>query len=286
MSTIINASHYGSYGFIDIDDLTPPLFRVYDFGYEIRSNEAYLFDNRNREAYEGFLFQMTLDGEGYFETNGKLHKLSKNKGFLIDFPNESSYFLQQHNPSSWTYFYLHFTGEGSKVLVEKILQSSGPVITLSPMSPSVQLFFDEYHGIKSGKTYKRFESGNFLYRFLTSLLTEIESSPASNTQLVDTCVQWIHRHYSTQESLLSMSTSLGVSLPHLSRQFKEQKGQSPIEYMTYVRLQHAMSLLLNTELPIQKIASLCGYTSGNYFSKVFLKNLLLSPTDYRKMYLN
>lgn len=280
------SSDFGSYGFIETDDFSPSLFRIFDFGYETRSNETYRFDSRNRDSYEGYLFQLTLEGEGIIDFSDTSYKLPKNSGFLINFPSDTCYYLPPGSSGYWTYFYIHFTGEGSKLFFERLQTLSDPIFNLGPSSPSIQLFFKEYQALKNGKTYKRFEASNFLYLFLTTLLTELESSPNTNRHLVESCVQWIHRNYSTDKTLTEMCQTLGVTLSHLSRQFKEEKGQSPVEYLTHVRLQHAISLLLNTELPIHKISSLCGYASSNYFSKVFFRHLNISPSDYRRKFTN
>jgi len=80
-----------------------------------------------------------------------------------------------------------------------------------------------------------------------------------------------------------MSREIGISLPHLTRLFLKEQGMPPIQYLTQLRLEHALNLLLNTSLPIQEVAIACGFTCSNYFAKVFKKALQVSPSTYRKL---
>ena len=47
----------------------------------------------------------------------------------------------------------------------------------------------------------------------------------------------------------------------------------------------AKELLLYSELSINEIASIIGYENPLYFSRIFKKNMNLSPNNYRKKYL-
>ena len=64
--------------------------------------------------------------------------------------------------------------------------------------------------------------------------------------------------------------------------FRKVTGYSPIDYLLHVRLAKAAELLLKSELSIFEIASECGFTDSNYFSRQFRKYYNSSPRDYRK----
>jgi AraC-like DNA-binding protein len=53
------------------------------------------------------------------------------------------------------------------------------------------------------------------------------------------------------------------------------------EYIQEVRLRHARLMLNTTRLPIQEIASNCGFLDVNYFTRVFRKVHGISPRAYR-----
>lgn len=275
--------HYNSYGFLNIDNIEPSPLRLYDFGVEIRSNENYYFDNSNRGSYKGYLFQYTLDGTGIFETQNKSISLSKGQAFFISFPNKSKYYLNKN--TSWKFFYIHFNGSLAKDFFKHINLLHGNTLNLNNDSSCIRLFFDEFNAVSKGKQYKRYESGEFIYKFLTSLIRDLETPTLHNTsELVENTVQWINSNYSTNMSLSAMSNELGISLPHLTRQFHKQKGLSPMKYLTNVRLEHSIALLLNTSLTINEIALACGFSNGNYYTKVFKKVTSMTPSEYRNLH--
>ncbi|MDF2924434.1 MAG: hypothetical protein K0R57_3348 [Paenibacillaceae bacterium] len=81
-----------------------------------------------------------------------------------------------------------------------------------------------------------------------------------------------------------LAAELGVSPVDFTRRFKACFGQSPKEYLTMVKLERAKSLLSNTNYTMEHIASLCGYESGYYFSRIFQKHAKIRPSVYRKIY--
>lgn len=55
--------------------------------------------------------------------------------------------------------------------------------------------------------------------------------------------------------------------------FCREIGISPIEYLSNVRLEHAMQLLTTTNLSINEIAVLSGFSNGIIFAKAFKRKL-------------
>ena len=68
----------------------------------------------------------------------------------------------------------------------------------------------------------------------------------------------------------------------LSRLVREQKNCTLREYMTDLRLEHALDLLKQESLSIDAIASHCGFNYTNYFIRVFRKRYGTSPAEFRK----
>ncbi|MFR6093885.1 MAG: helix-turn-helix domain-containing protein [Faecalibacterium prausnitzii] len=60
-------------------------------------------------------------------------------------------------------------------------------------------------------------------------------------------------------------------------------GVSPGRYLTSVRIEAAMRLLLHREYTLDVIASLCGFSGANYLCRVFKKTTGQSPTQWRAM---
>ena len=75
----------------------------------------------------------------------------------------------------------------------------------------------------------------------------------------------------------------GYSSDYFRRCFKEVTGQTPLEYLTALRITQAKKLLRATPpQSVESIAVGCGYSDEFYFSRVFSKKTGRSPRAYRK----
>lgn len=276
----------GFFGFINIDMIAEQSLCIHDLGLEIKQNEVYSYDNTNRD-YKGYLFQYTLDGYGIYEAPDISHRMTKGKAFFITFPDDSRYYLPESDDPDhhWTYFYIHFSGPAAEPFFKRLKELTDSIIPLELESSAIRLFFELYEALKNGEQLERYKGSEWLYRFLISLLRCVEfPADKKNSPHVAAAVDWMQIHYNEAQSLDAMSKEIGVSFPHLSRLFYKEKGITPIQYLTQIRLEHAMQLLVNTNITIQKVAEECGFSSGNYFSKVYKKVLHATPEEYRRQH--
>jgi AraC-like DNA-binding protein len=56
------------------------------------------------------------------------------------------------------------------------------------------------------------------------------------------------------------------------------------QYKLSLQLNEAKRLLVDTKYSIEKISSIVGFSSANYFCKSFRKNVGVSPLQYRLQY--
>lgn len=78
---------------------------------------------------------------------------------------------------------------------------------------------------------------------------------------------------------------LPVSYRHLTRQFKQQIGFTPGEYIRRKRFEEAQRLLIDTNLTFTAIAEELHYSSSQHFSSNFKKNYGMTPGEYRNTHL-
>lgn len=74
---------------------------------------------------------------------------------------------------------------------------------------------------------------------------------------------------------------IGISASYFSSIFKQGTGQSFIEYLTRVRIDHACELLKCTTLRTSEICERTGYNDPHYFSTAFKKIVGQSPKEFR-----
>lgn len=82
-------------------------------------------------------------------------------------------------------------------------------------------------------------------------------------------------------SLYELSEIAHVSEEHLRRLCRKRYGRSPMQHLTFLRIQRAKVLLSSTDEKIETIARLVGYENPFTFSSLFKKWVGWSPSRYR-----
>lgn len=93
---------------------------------------------------------------------------------------------------------------------------------------------------------------------------------------------YIRANYNQPISLKDLADKLYLSNGYLSRFFKRNYGMSFAEYLTNIRLFHAVDELLYSSAPITRIAYDNGFASVAVFNKVFKKAYGETPSSMRK----
>ncbi len=93
---------------------------------------------------------------------------------------------------------------------------------------------------------------------------------------------YIQANYQSPISLKELADKLYLSNGYLSRFFKKNYGMSFAEYLTNVRLHHAVDQLLYTDIPITRIVYDNGFASVALFNKAFKKEYGETPSAVRK----
>lgn len=83
-------------------------------------------------------------------------------------------------------------------------------------------------------------------------------------------------------SLDQIAKNMYLSPVYISKIFKEQTGDSPINYLINVRLEKAKEMLEDGRGNIRSISAMVGYEDVYHFSKLFKKHYGVSPMNYRK----
>ncbi len=101
--------------------------------------------------------------------------------------------------------------------------------------------------------------------------------------LIQTIKLYMKNHYHENLSLKEIAIQLNFSTDYLSKVFKKHTGETPIKYLTRLRINEAKRLLTtNLNIDIKTIGKLVGYPDPHYFSRVFKNNTDCYPSEYRE----
>lgn len=102
--------------------------------------------------------------------------------------------------------------------------------------------------------------------------------------LVGNVSQYLEDHFRDDPSLIDLAEEFFVSPTYLSKRFKEKTGGNISQYIEKLKMEHAKTMLIVSEIPVTEIALEVGYMDSNYFSRVFKKTTGMTPRDFRVYY--
>ena len=94
--------------------------------------------------------------------------------------------------------------------------------------------------------------------------------------------RYIHENYTGKITLQKIANSAGLSAPYFSTVFREEMGENLSRYLNRMRVGKAAALLVETTMPVNKIASDCGFEDKSWFSKIFKNYTGFSPCKFRE----
>ena len=82
----------------------------------------------------------------------------------------------------------------------------------------------------------------------------------------------------TPLTMEELAERVGYTMRHVERQFQRCLGVTPTRFYQNLRLDHARSLITDTDLTLFEIAAACGFNTKSHFSKVFTRRFGSPPS--------
>ena len=102
-------------------------------------------------------------------------------------------------------------------------------------------------------------------------------------QIVADARKYVYAHFDDSRlDLPEAAEAVGSNPSYLSRIMKQELGMSFKDFVTNLRITHAIHLMHTTDLSINQIADRVGYSNQHYFSAAFKNVQGISPSDYRR----
>jgi transcriptional regulator GlxA family with amidase domain len=93
--------------------------------------------------------------------------------------------------------------------------------------------------------------------------------------------RWLQANAERPISIELAAEVAAMSERNFLRRFKAEIGVTPSDYLQRARLELSCRMLIESQLPVDKIARRCGIGSGGQLAKLFKKHLSTTPTEYR-----
>lgn len=110
---------------------------------------------------------------------------------------------------------------------------------------------------------------------------KIEKSDKKEERWLD-LVRYLNESYQEDITLKMLAKRKYMSQSYLSRMFQKEMGVTFTEYITEIRLSHALNLLANKELTVTDVCFEAGFRNVNSFIESFKQKYGKTPGQYRK----
>ena len=236
-----------------------------------------------------------LDYQLLYVVSGKAHFYFKGKERIVSAGHMVLY--QPRQEQKYDYFcedkpevyWIHFTGSNVKNILRKYeIPMDDPVFASGASATYAYLFKEIINEIQTCKV--GFEELITMYLHQILLLVQRfrqEKNPAVNSYLqeeMEFARRYINEHYNEPISIEKYAQSRGMSVSWFQKNFKQFMNHSPTQYILSIRVKNAASLLETTDYSMADIEAIVGYDDPLYFSRLFHKLKGLSPTQYRKRF--
>ena len=101
---------------------------------------------------------------------------------------------------------------------------------------------------------------------------------------VDSCRDYVRKHYREKIYLKTIAESLGISPVYLSKLFKKETGVCLQEHINQVRVERAADLLIYSDRSLPDIAQYVHFPNQSYFGKIFKRFKNMTPRQFRDRY--
>lgn len=145
-------------------------------------------------------------------------------------------------------------------------------------------FFKLFYLWNERNIWTQAEEFSIVYSIYSQALKSLYKDYYKSSHLFSSIVAFISDNYSDPNlSVGAIAKFANTSETHLRRIFKAHINITPVQYITFIRLENAKQMLLNSNYSIEEISKSIGITDTYYFSRLFKKEIGISPSAYRKL---
>jgi transcriptional regulator GlxA family with amidase domain len=95
---------------------------------------------------------------------------------------------------------------------------------------------------------------------------------------------WILDHLPLDLTVNSLASRAGMSVRNFTRVFQQEAGITSTEFVEMARVDSARRMLEDTDTPLQRVASSCGFANPDTMRRAFLRRIDTGPSEYRERF--
>ena len=267
--------------------LRPPqelLLGLGSAGHEVRPDESYGFDCRQRQDAQHLCLQLTLAGCGFYTARRSRRRLLPAGAAFLDWiPGPFCYGYAPESTEPYEFFYVTITGPWARRWLRFVQRHYGPVLNLGSENAVAPLLDNLVRDHLRGQLPRDpFLLSSRLYAFLMTVTEVLSRARLETAPRVEEALDLIHQQaHDPAFHIGRLARQLGWSREHLTRRFQAATGTSPGGYLARYRLDLAARHLRQDAGKLERVARISGFRGANYLCRAFRQRFGITPARFR-----
>lgn len=230
---------------------------------------------------KNYMLQIVLAGKGHHTLNHETTIINAGQCILYE-PNTPQHIIH-YGEDNADVIWMHFSGFG----VEEIVTSLGlrGISTLTNTTGFKQLLLQMVQELTSPSQNSYLICQNYLLNFLLTCSQRVKGQSPHNllSGKISPALNHIINNYAKHSlSIHEYAQMCFMSDSRFSHLFREVTGTTPHKYILQKRIDNAKALLSGSDIKISEVAAYVGFSDPYHFSRVFSKDVGMSPSQYRQ----
>lgn len=221
-----------------------------------------------------------LSGSLYIKFGERLWALHSENSFVL--PHDTCYRMYSDMKAPAEMLWLNLRGELISDIIDRLFDG-GEAVARCALEDKINAVA-KLIGDKADRAADIFEVIFSALMQIYSHRYEAPDAAVPPARLGEQFDEYICKNVQNPFSVSAMAEYFNMSTDALGRTFRSELGMTPYRYYQSIRLDIARSMLANTSLTLEDIASRLNYTDRNYFTLCFRRATGISPVKYRLLH--
>ena len=240
-----------------------------------------------RESHDDYLMIYCLEGKGRFSAATSESTLEMGDLLIVPAGLNHRYAADPADP--WTIYWTHFEGlRAAEFALHTGIPCNNAGYQIHQVGLHAQLISDFEALMEARNSVQELASHIYAANQLRQILSHIallRSTESIKGQRETAELERVHSlmrsHLHEKLDLDTLAAAVNLSKFHFVKRYRELSGTTPINRFIQLKIERACHLLDTTDKEIKEVAYAVGYDDAYYFSRIFRKQLGISPSQYR-----
>lgn len=243
------------------------------------------WNKRHSEIDNCLKIYLLTAGELYLYTDHEKFLLEKDKLYFINGSKLKYQYCDRPFSTDW----LHFIPEDT--VIRQMLFAMPLVVEIPAelhLNCSVLKNIDSLIAGKYSSYKDLYLSTLHMQTFLSEIIIYLleqycfDDIKHTNIEKIEPAIRYINNHFTEEIRLKDLAQKCHISANYFYKLFINAFQTTPVNYISLIRMNTALQLLVNNEYNIKEIAYRVGFNDDAYFSRVFKKYYGITPGEYKK----